>query len=171
MINVEEELADSFDDNNNNNSNNNNNNNAQSPISEDEEEEEDDEFNPYLMFIPQGCDISGVPKKKSYGRYVYPQNDFQVLAWCGRPTWSYFDQFRLNKLEVYEVKVKSDNFTVEYFLQLLKQIGCPETRFIACSVESPDLFFAELDKEEASKLQALGETCYAGRRADRAFHP
>ncbi|KAL8094584.1 hypothetical protein AgCh_036206 [Apium graveolens] len=133
----EKKLADSFAD-------NNKNNNAQSPISDDEEE-----FDPYQMFIPRGCDLTGVPKKKSYGRYVNPQSDFQV----------------------YEVKVKSDTWTVEYFLQLLKRIGCPETRFIACSVESPDLFFAELDKEDADKLQALGETWYAGRRADWAFHP
>ncbi|KAK1367242.1 hypothetical protein POM88_042803 [Heracleum sosnowskyi] len=105
----------------------------------------------------------------SYDDEYPPEDDFQLLdQWSWRPLrCNCVDKFHRTK--IYEVKVKANSCTVAECLELLKRIG-RENRFIARSVESARLFFAELNKEDAHKLKGLDEICYAFPRDDRAFH-
>ncbi|KAK1367414.1 hypothetical protein POM88_042975 [Heracleum sosnowskyi] len=76
------------------------------------------------------------------------------------------DQF--HRPEIYEVRVKANSCTVEKCLELLKEIG-REKRFIARSVGSARLFFAELNKEDADKLKGLDEICDVFPHDDRMY--
>ncbi|KAK1367406.1 hypothetical protein POM88_042967 [Heracleum sosnowskyi] len=112
------------------------------------------------QIYPDQFDISGIPRKfvgrsHRHGNYVYPANDRKLLMWCTRPLrLNRADQF--HRPEIYEVKANS--CTVEKCLELLKGIG-REKRFIARSVESARLFFAELNKEDADKLKVKANSC------------
>lgn len=104
------------------------------------------------------------------GYCMYAKDDFELLRRCWRPLrWNCVDNgLRRPKVKIYEVKVKAKSCTVEECLELLKRIGL-ENQFIACSVESVNLFFAELNKEDAKKLKGLGEIRHVFPRDDRVF--
>ncbi|KAK1358625.1 hypothetical protein POM88_043099 [Heracleum sosnowskyi] len=97
-------------------------------------------------------DISRVPQifYKSTGRRFYPRNDLE-LQHCLMEDYSK----RSIELEIYYVVPRADKVTEEECVELLKGIGC-ESRFIACSVEEPSLFFAELNEDDATRLKASG---------------
>lgn len=117
---------------------------------------------------PEDVDISRVPRifLSSHANgsvfYRFPRNDIEQLQWLGQPrsfrgplVQRHFgrpDESASKRREIYHVVMEAKRVTVEDCLELLKGIGC-ESRFIACSVEKADLFFAELNKDDATRLK------------------
>ncbi|KAK1358631.1 hypothetical protein POM88_043105 [Heracleum sosnowskyi] len=109
--------------------------------------------NPYKkrIYHLKKDDISRVPQIfYSTGERFYPRNDLELLR-CLREDYADTSP----ELEIYYVVPVADKVTEEECLELLKGIGC-ENRFIACSVEEPSLFFAELNEDDATRLKASG---------------
>ncbi|KAK1358596.1 hypothetical protein POM88_043070 [Heracleum sosnowskyi] len=117
--------------------------------------------NPKKYWIyPKDVDISRVPQifnslEDGDGVYFFPQDDIELLDWLeeSRPSLRHrYSVDKFNQLEIYTVKVDTDKVTVEKCLELLKGIDC-ESRFLACSVEKPYFFFAELNEDDATRLK------------------
>ncbi|KAK9669801.1 hypothetical protein RND81_13G155000 [Saponaria officinalis] len=81
-----------------------------------------------------------------------PYDDNDVLQW-GQYSWRRAD--RLYGREVYCVVVVGESPREESkCLELLDEIGCME-RYLGCSVEMSSVFFANLIKDEAARLEGL----------------
>ncbi|KAK1367417.1 hypothetical protein POM88_042978 [Heracleum sosnowskyi] len=141
------------------------------------------------QIYPDQFDISGIPRKfiknkaisflqktltkDRDGKYVvhpvvvYPADDRKLLSWCKRPL-RLNGADRFHRPEIYGVRVKASSCTLEKCLELLKGIG-REKRFIARSVESASVFFAELNKEDTDKLKGLDEICTVFSPDDRLY--
>ncbi|KAK1352240.1 hypothetical protein POM88_053504 [Heracleum sosnowskyi] len=106
-------------------------------------------------------DISRVPlifHSCGYGKGFYdlPRNDMELLDWLEKSRWSLRRSLsdQSGRLEIYYIEVDADKVTVEECLELLKRIDLCESRFIACSVEEPSLFCADLNKSDVTRLEA-----------------
>ncbi|KAK9669798.1 hypothetical protein RND81_13G154900 [Saponaria officinalis] len=81
-----------------------------------------------------------------------PYDDNDVLQW-GQYSWRRAD--RLYGRQVYCVGVDGESPCEESkCLELLDEIGCMD-RYLGCSVEMSRVFFANLIKDEAARLQGL----------------
>lgn len=104
-------------------------------------------------------DMSRVPRIFSTltfggGLYEYPEDDIELLECCCRPSNRCYVCGKFEKTKVYHVDVEDDSCTADECIELLKKIGC-ENRFIACSVERANLFYAELNKDDAARLKGV----------------
>ncbi|KAK1358604.1 Pentatricopeptide repeat-containing protein [Heracleum sosnowskyi] len=105
-------------------------------------------------------DISRVPlifHSRGYGHGFYdlPRNDMELLDWLEESRWSLRPVVdKSGRLEIYYIEVDADKVTVEECLELLKRIDLCESRFIACSVKEPSLFYADLNKSDVTRLEA-----------------
>ncbi|KAK1352238.1 hypothetical protein POM88_053502 [Heracleum sosnowskyi] len=106
-------------------------------------------------------DISRVPlifHRWGYGHGFYnlPRNDMELLDWLEESRWSSRPSLidKSGRLEIYYIEVDADKVTVEECLELLKRIDLCESRFIACSVKEPSLFYADLNKSDVTRLEA-----------------
>ncbi|KAK1358605.1 hypothetical protein POM88_043079 [Heracleum sosnowskyi] len=113
-------------------------------------------------------DISRVPlifHSRGYGHGFYnlPRNDMELLDWLEESRWSLRPVVdKSGRLEIYYIEVDADKVTVEECLELLKRIDLCESRFIACSVEEPSLFCADLNKSDVTRLEGYARGHLAG---------
>ncbi|KAK1358595.1 hypothetical protein POM88_043069 [Heracleum sosnowskyi] len=80
----------------------------------------------------------------------------ELLDWLEESRWSLRPGLvdKSGQLEIYYIEVDADKVTVEECLELLKRIDLCESRFIACSVKEPSLFYADLNKSDVTRLEA-----------------